>query len=215
MNNKGIIIAIVVIVLIVGGWLLMRGGSDAPADSGSDTNVESDVPSSFTGSMRDLIARKAPMHCTFTRTDEMGTVSGEVYVDGERYRGMFTMQTAEMGEMKTDTLQDGEHAYTWGESPMGTMATKWKITDAGDVEADDSGSHQPFDEDEALEHDCDAWRVDESMLKPPSDIEFQDLTASMMQINEATGDVQQAQCDACMQVPEGQGRDQCLEALGC
>ncbi len=83
------------------------------------------------------------------------------------------------------------------------------------IDALESKSKKNFDADKEIDMDCNGWRENPSLFKPPSNITFTDSTQAMQQIQQTTGDMQKMKCQACDQVPAGPGRDQCRQMMGC
>lgn len=213
------IVTIVLAILVLGGGLFYfvtrSGDTTTPTDkveqSDADvTQAESAVPSGK-GSLKSLFTLGENLKCTFRYADpETGyTTEGTTYITDKRMRGDFI--TTQQGVVyNTKTIMDGDVVYTWGDSPQGEMAMKFTI-DESNTSNDDNN---PLERDDQVEYECSRWSVDSSRFVPPSDVEFQDLSAIMQQLNSSTNTVQSAQCSACDQAP-AEAREQCRAALGC
>lgn len=166
----------------------------------------------FTGTIGDLMKNGKDVTCTFSRNDAAGDMNGTVYIarDG-RMRGTFSMTNQQFGSIDMEVIRDGAYGYTWG-FPSATQGTKVKLDENGKPIKD---SNKESDIDDAMEYRCAKWKVDEAMLRVPNDVQFQDLSAQMEQINNAMQGVKDAKCGACDNVPEGAGRTQCRAAMGC
>ncbi len=186
----------------------------APVDTQreEDAQVEGIDGNEFVGSIGDLLKAGKNVTCTFTRTDEAGEMEGRVYVAGTKMRGEFVMTNATFGTMTMHVLRDGDYGYSWG-FPSETQGTKVKLDSEGkpvQVSAkDEPGIDDP------MEYRCSSWRADASKFILPSTVTFQDISAQVEQMQKVMQDKKSAQCGACDQVPEGSGRDQCKQAMGC
>lgn len=218
-----IIILIIAGVLVLGGGLYFFSDSDEQEATGTETGNEeqalnplNDTTNSVrsgSGSIRSLLALGGNIRCSFTYDSEQGRVEGTTYImgEGERLRGDFTMDF--QGETyETSVINADGMGYTWGQTPFGVVATKFAVSNDDDTE---SGDDAGLDFDEEVSYECHPWSVDRSKFVPPSDIEFTDLTATILELNQVDGDVKAQQCAACEQIPDENGKAQCLAALGC
>ena len=212
-----------VAVLIAGGaYYFFTQSSLEPqiaAEGDEETEMQELDSSALTGqgTLRSLLGLGQNVKCEFVYIDDENdnTTSGTVYVAGERMRGDFDMmQDNEPYSMHM--IRDAEYAYTWGDGPMGEMATKMKLETQTPTEANstDPVDTDPFESDERVDYECESWTVAASQFTPPSDVEFMDMSAQMEQMHMMQGDMKAAQCAACDQAPEG-SREQCRAALGC
>lgn len=220
--NKVLAIGIpVAIVLVVGGFLLspfspLKKPSSETAPSTQTQTVTEDgamQEESFLGTVTDLLKLGKNFECTFDTTDEAGNnTEGTVYVTGNRMRGHFMMSQPDGTIFEGNTIQNGEYGYTWFEGQ--NQGTKLKLEEPeGDaMEKDDTSADFT---DDTVDYKCKTWLVDNSMFVPPTDIEFQDITASVQEIEEVMQEVTGEQCTVCEQLPAGQGREECLQSLGC
>ena len=177
-----------------------------------DAAMEETQDDEFFGTVKDLMKR-GDMTCTFTRTDEGGTLEGTVYVarDG-RMAGDFTMKHPQFGTMNMHTIRDGDYGYTWG-FPSETEGMKVKLDDDGMPTKRDAKGDPGIDD--PMQYTCTRWRVDASKFRVPSGVNFQDISAQVEKIEETMKEGMGVKCDACNQVPEGPAREQCKAALGC
>lgn len=185
----------------------------AAPDTASDTpSVQGETSNEFVGSIGDLMKDGKDVTCTFTRSDAAGDMQGTVYVtrDGKMY-GEFALTNAQFGAMNMKVIRDGEYGYTWG-FPYATQGTKVKLDENGKPIKDND---KESGIDDAMEYRCSSWNVDEAMLRVPSDVTFQDLSAQMEQINNAMQGVRDAKCGACDSIPDPSGKATCLQAMGC
>lgn len=217
-------IGIIIGVLVLGGvgFVVMQSddGADLSATGGSEveeTDSSQDGPSGLSGSgsasFAELIERGDDMQCDFSYSDETsgGNVSGTMYVtdEGKRFRGDFTMN--QNGQtFESHIIRDNATAYTWGETPYGTMGTTFQIN-----EPDDISEAEGLSSDQEVEYSCSGWSVDQQFFVPPSDVEFTDMTQQLDGLEQSGGDMKEMQCEACNQLQDPQQREQCRQALQC
>ncbi|MFV1917070.1 MAG: hypothetical protein ACC618_01080 [Patescibacteria group bacterium] len=222
MKNKALIGIAVVIVLAAAGFLLSplspfkKPSTETAPGTQTQTVTKDDATGeeSFLGTVTDLLKLGKNFECNFDTTDEAGNVTrGTVYVASNRMRGRFNISQPDGTTLAGNTIQDGEYGYTWLEGQ--NLGTKLKLEKPeGDSVEKDSDTSTNFADDQ-IGYNCKAWRVDSSMFVPPSDVDFQDLSASIQQIEEVTQEVTDDQCAVCDQLPAGEPKTQCLQSLGC
>lgn len=225
--NKGLLIGIVALLLAgIGGYFAYTSMSNDSEEFGerlnsSDTAMVEKDNDSFNGTFVDLLKLGKDYTCTFDQEDEAGNkTSGEVFVAsrGDKLRGDFNFVQPDGASYDGGMVRDGEYNYVWT-SQFGGF--KSKVTEADDSlfssSDNDSTSTGGLSDDTDVDFDCKSWRVDESKFIPPSDIEFQDFSQEMQQIEEAEDLLNDLEidCSVCDSAPEGAARTQCLQALGC
>lgn len=178
---------------------------DDKAMSGEQA-MEGTNSDAFVGSIGDLMKDGKDVTCTFSRSDAGGDMEGTVFVarDG-RMRGEFTLASPQFGTMTMQVIRDGAYGYTWG-FPSATQGTKTKLDNEGKPIKKNDKDGPSLDED--MEYRCAAWRVDTSKFVPPSDVQFQDVSAM---VNAAQG----AKCGVCDSVPDASDKENCRKAMGC
>ena len=206
------------ILLIVGGIVIVGVGVFAFTQFSlpvGDVEIGGDTLEDFTGSLDDLFGLGRNLTCTFERADEFGTMTGTVYVAGENVRADFNVVRPSGEEFDTHTITDDNWIYTWGMGPFGELGTKIRVSNVDDVEQTGEQQGGTPNLDEEVSYKCSSWSVDGGMFNPPSDVEFQDLTASVQQIQNQAQDIPQVDCSLCDSVPAGEAREQCRQSLGC
>ena len=185
-----------------------------PANTESQTGNDS---TAFTGSITDLFKRSENVTCNFSSTDQTSNASttGTIYLaSDQKMRGDFTTTTTE-GTFTSHVINDSEYMYSWGDQlPQGM---KMKAIDPEAVNNDqptpDSPSHG-VDLNQEFTYDCSSWTVDQSKFTPPSNIQFQDFTQQMEQLQKSSQGFEHLKCNACQQL-SGDQKTQCLQAMGC
>lgn len=237
-GNKNMYIIIGVVILLLFGFLSMKGekpGAQLLGESGK----------SMPTSLKALMALGVPQQCTFNVKNESsnGTneSSGEVYLSGNKMR-MDTESHMMMGGkdviMGSHMLSDGEFYYMWSDEDK-THGMKMKMTDEMMKGAEGQNQQKPpVDPDMAMDYKCTPSVSDASKLEVPKDITFMDMNEMMngmmkdmpagmpktgTTVKGGTGDtyptgagseqMKAMQCSACDQA--GDQKAACLAALGC
>lgn len=137
--------------------------------SAESSTKEEQISGTFSGSMRDLVARNQSVKCTFTHSTEINSSSGTVFVSGGKVRGDFDITVPQTGtNLKAFMIADGKDTYVW--SSILPQGFKMPISDA---KMQSSG--QPangIDYNQSLDYECEPWSVDESVFITPTDISF-------------------------------------------
>lgn len=217
-------IGIIIGILVLGGagFFIMQNdeGADLSGTNGSEAeeaDPSQDEPSALSGSgsgsFAELIERGDDVQCEFTYNDEASgaNVSGTMYVTdgGDRFRGDFTME--QNGQtFESHIIRDDTTAYTWGQTPYGTMGTTFQINEPEDI-----SEAEGLSSDQEVEYSCSGWSVNQQLFVPPSDVEFTDMTEQLDGLEQSGGDMKEMQCAACDQVADPQQRERCRQALQC
>ena len=161
-------------------------------------------------SMQNLLASGKSLQCTFEKDDAGTNQKGTLYIASDRMRGDFDVQSSD-GEYPMHMIREGNTSYMWG-GPMGeNTGMKMEISSNGAQ----APQHGP-DMNEEMDFECQPWNVDASKFVPPANVEFQDMSAMMGQLQQAggAGQFKEMQCAACDQAPPD-SRQECLQAMGC
>jgi hypothetical protein len=170
-KNKGLIIGVLVILLLVAGYFLMnkKGSSTAPGT----TSLTSDGTSE-SKSLKDLLSAGIAQKCTYASTDENGSSEGTSYISGEKVRGDFSV-VASGKTTKSHMISDGKTSYIWTDGEEAGF--KMTVTDT--QEADPSGqtpTQGAAGWDDKFDYKCSAWVTDGSYFTPPSNVKFTDFS---------------------------------------
>ncbi len=107
--------------------------------------------------------------CTFSTTDEKGTVSGTVYISGNKSNSVTNIKNADGVTLEVNNISDGEWMYSWvtGQS----KGTKTQIT-AASTQSDTSFNPELESTVNETGNGCIRWTTDNSKFVLPSDIQF-------------------------------------------
>ena len=172
MKNKGLIIAVVVILLLVAGYFLMNK-KGAPSIPGVTTSETSSGPKS----LKDLLSAGIAQKCTYSTTDENGSNEGTTYISGGKMRGDFSM-TAAGKNTKSHMISDGKTSWIWteGEEQGFKMTVEETSATPGATEPQDASFQGGTDWDQKVDYKCSAWVTDGSYFTPPTNVKFSDFS---------------------------------------
>ena len=187
-------------------------------ENGEEANTQEQNTGSAQSSFNELLASGRTQSCTYAFKDEQGSQAGTVYFDGaQRMRGDFTIQAENAGTFDSHFIREGDWMYAWGGPTGSEMGTKINIAAQAQAEADQQ-SDTSADFDQRFDFDCDPWSVDRSKFELPQNVVFSEISAQFtggMDADAGTGSSPGNQCSSCELLPEGEARNQCLQALGC
>ncbi|HEX5798221.1 MAG TPA: hypothetical protein VFX79_02595 [Candidatus Saccharimonadales bacterium] len=210
MGIKAIIIAVVALAVVGGGAYYVTSKEDNKQQSAGSESSAQGEPNSIKG----LLAQNKNVTCTFNSTDDSGNqTSGTVYIASERMRGDFTFKASGEAEQQSNVLRDSEYQYFWQEGA--DTGFKSKITEAEDVEGQDSENtqEQSVDQDAEYDFDCSDWSVDESMFDAPDGVEFIDYSAQIEQSKQLQQNATDQQKKACASITNESARQACENAV--
>lgn len=194
------LIALVLVILLVGGYFVVKGKSKGLVIAPSQE--ESTSPSS----LKDLISKGIAQSCTYT--NEGGT--GKIYVSGGKVRGDFETKMEEK-VTKSHMIVDGSTSYLWGDGGQEgfKMTFDTSNTASGDAETSLSGA---FDASANMNYKCSIWVVDSSMFAVPTTVKFTSFgTETGVVPGSGSGSSQCSYCDSLT----GDSKTQCLTSLKC
>lgn len=234
MKNIPLIIGVIIVLLAAaGGYFFMQSRSSANTMEPSGKKMAEGGSGMM--SLTELMKLGTNQMCTFSTSNENGSMEGTTYIADGRVRTDFNGTDSENGPTSGGMILDSEYMYTWTDQqekgiklPVSSME-EMKDT-AMEYSENEDKPKQPkaLDPDEKIEYNCSNWNVDESVFTPPSDIPFTDFSEQIemmkqmmpsgaeeqtMEKSTGTTDVKAAQCAACDQA--GEGAAACRQALGC
>jgi hypothetical protein len=186
-------------------FLSACGQKDTPITSTQApqvTEATSPDESSFSGSVKDLLALGKNLKCTWTFENEQSQMAGTVYVSGTKSRTDMLVNAPQTENLTTHFISDGQTAYSWTDGqPQGYM---FKIN-PDDQNTPDPENQQYRDWQNEYEYKCDTWSLDNSLFQIPQDIKFVDLNQQMQELKSNMGGI-------CDQLPSPQ-KEECLNSL--
>ena len=165
-KNKGIIIAIGIVLLLGVGYFLMKSRGSAPLRQGSAGQTET---SSGMKSLKDLLSAGIAQKCTYSTTDDSGTSEGTTFISGGKMRGNFSMM-ASGKTTKSHMISDGKTSWIWTDGE--TTGFKMMVEETSEESSIEGGT----DWDQKVDYKCSPWVTDGSYFTPPSNVEFTDFS---------------------------------------
>lgn len=171
-----VIIVTAVLVLATVVWFLLAR-DDSSSDSAQNTL--------FSGSYFAVLDRGEALQCMWqvpeNTAGEHQAGQGELYTDGNS-RGYSTAAfEAQGGTTAVFAVFEPEYVYTWFATPGSNniVGTKIPVNQLESAYQNMSGDEQQQAVDiraNDYSFECEPWEVDESLLTPPSDVNFTEIT---------------------------------------
>lgn len=214
-KNKGLIIAIVVIALVVlggFGYFMFSKSSKtvAPTEKTTVTEPKASSTTSVTGTLKSLLTGGKTQTCTISYPDNKGT--GTIYVADKKFGGTFTIKDSDGKDMTGYMVSDGTYFYSW--SSAATMGIKIKLDVA--ESATDNAQTGTNDLNQKVNLNCSPWIVDNSKFAVPTNIKFSDMsnlipkTSALPSAKAGTPAKEQSVCD---QIEDATAKAACIKAL--
>lgn len=186
-----------------------------------DKKIQEQTTGSGMMSIKELMGLNKNQVCTFSSSDENGSLSGTSYISGRKVRSEFKGTSADGKAYGGGIINDGNYMYSWAtDSNQGFKIT---VTDSIEKNIEDTkkdfekNQNQYVNQDEKLNYKCSSWSPNTSMFTPPSNITFTDYSEMMNQTQDAQPNNEQMKeflCKNCANVPEAE-QAACKESLGC
>lgn len=187
MKDKKVLIGIVVAILVLGGgaYFVLSGKDDSKTtnsqaqstDQTETTNQNSDSANpESSGNLKTLLAAGKAQKCTMKYSGDSGSGDGTMYSNGSD-RGLMTMnyQTEQGNSGVSNVLYNKDKVYTWSTvngQTFGMIFEKSGYESQSSSSSQSGTSKSAPDPNEKFDLNCSAWNVDESILTPPSDVNF-------------------------------------------
>jgi len=157
----------VVVIVAAGSWFVFgkRGG-------GEEVKQEVKQEESFTGKLKEMIARNVPMKCAFK--DDKGN-SGVSYVKNKKYYGELTSDGKTSYVIMVDNCM-----WSWSLEEKQGVKMCFDVKEGEDLWEDWEG----MDEEAKMNtpqgnYNCKPAAVSDSLFNPPQDIKFMDMDELM------------------------------------
>jgi len=182
-----------------------------------EANAESDFEGgNLSTSLKELMGMGKSMKCNWTVSEGDGSGKGIIYVEGEKFREDLTID--EEGEkISTYVISDGTWIYQWSSnSKEGTkmqMSEVEKMAEENEkTETPDASNEENIMEEfyEKVDYNCEKWNADGSKFIPPSDIQFNDMTQMVKDMQENSQQMMQDVCQMCESLPAS-AKEECLK----
>lgn len=220
MNNRVLIIIGIIILILIAGWFYMNGNvSTSTQDQANNQNPSQPSSASTMTSLKDLLALGQSQMCTFNYPAEDTNMEGTSFIANGKVRTDFKGTDPGGASFEGSMINDGEYLYSW--TSQMTQGFKLKLTNEVQESIDKENpeftakQNKYLDPNEKVDYKCQAWNADMGMFTPPSDISFMENTDETQKVQLESGDRKEAQCQACDNLPEGEGKTMCKQQLGC
>lgn len=220
MNNKIIAGIVIAIIVLGGGYFLMRGKTTHNELASNSETVNSETQTSMqSGSLKSLLSAGSTRKCTYTTTQDGYSSTGTVYVDNGRMRGDFTT-TVNGKATVSHMINKDSTMYIWTDgSPM---AFKMAF-DPNNAKPTNSSAQGSVDLEKNYDFDCASWSGDSSMFELPSGVNFSEMPTMSAGAsagvttgtadNPSTGVDSKAAAQLACNYMSGTAKEECLKAI--
>ena len=183
--KKNTLIAIIALLVLVGGLTYLKTKSQSPKSPATTTNSTKPTQQAKT-KISDWLKKKSSVVCTIENNGQKTTI----YIKGDKIRvdGM----TTSTQNQKSYYIQDDKYAYIWTDGkPNGTKyPLKSFLNDNEDDSETNTNAPQKFDLKEmeaaweGMNYKCTPKNIPDSNFTPPSNIKFVDLENMFQQMQQ-------------------------------
>jgi len=167
------------------------------------------------GTIQDILKSGKNLKCAAQVTNEDGTVSVESYVSGNKFRTDSVNTNSSSEKVTFHMISDGQWAYMWGDD--GQPGQKMQFSEF-EGNKDTTAEQQNTSIRDALknyEFKCTPWLlVDQSKFAAPTNVEFQDLTEMMKQLQNNAPEISKDLCKTCDSIEDAATKQDCTK-LNC
>lgn len=171
--NKTLLIVLVALVLVVGGYFYFTGEQNEMVQdttSGEVTQKPTGKKIAFT----EFIKQGGSYKCTVNQNTGDTETSGTMFISKDLMRGMFETNTQGAKVSSNILVRDG-FTYSWSSAmPQGVKMAVVKGETTPNENIGTSGTYS-WNADQIGDYDCEAWNADQATFAVPSNIEFMDL----------------------------------------
>ena len=165
---KQLIIFVVVVLVIVGGYFVLSGGAKIENEKLWDVSEEQSSGKKMAFS--DFLKQGGAYKCEITQNIGEVENNGTMYINGKNLRGEYSTM-AEGMKIDSSFISLGGYAYTWSSMTPG-MGFKMK------TEENDTDYTEAWDSSEVGDYNCENWVVDAEKFEVPKDITFQEIQSA-------------------------------------
>lgn len=154
-----------------------NSGSSNTTQSSAQTQQKNSDDNKIKGSLSSLSGDGKARECTFTSSGPSGDTKGTMYSDGNKRGLMVINATTEQGNSgATNILTTVDKSYSWTTTNGQTFGLVFdNSTINANTPAETGQTSGAAATNQEFDMDCKDWKVDESKLTPPSDVNFQGL----------------------------------------
>ncbi len=208
MNKKYLLIGIIALLLLIGGYFVFKKSSP----TNSPGNQNSQAPKS----LKDLFTAGIAQKCTFSTGGDSSAQDGTTYIANGKLRGDFVTDI-DGKSTQTHMIVVSNTSYIWMDGQNTGFKSTFNPSDYEAAESGDSGKDTTagLDFNKQADYKCSAWVVDDSLFTPPVDVKFSDFSELMKPAAVTPGEPSSGtQCSVCDSL-SGEDKTQCRTALSC
>jgi len=155
----------------------LKSNTQINQESQTTTPSSEEQPAASKKSLRDLLSTGIAQKCTWSITNEDGSVStGEIVFKDQKFRQQAKVQV-EGSTVISTVVSDGNDIYIWNDDNK-TAGIKMKVEATTTTETSDgqNSSSQNIDWDGQYDYNCTPATISESDLTAPADVKFTDMS---------------------------------------
>lgn len=159
-----IFLALILVSILVIVFVFVKKGTTTTTGTPTNTTAKEEATKTTPTAATDQ-GRK----CIFTNTDDKGTVSGVVYISGNKSNSVTTVKNVEGVTLEVNNVTDGDYMYSWVTGQTNGTKTKITTTSTGNdaIVAPELGTTES-----PTGNGCVRWTIDNSKFVAPSNIQF-------------------------------------------
>lgn len=192
--------------------------ADIPTDQAEQAQQEqagNESGNSISGTIKDLLGMGKSMKCESQYSENGYTAKATTYVSGKKSRTDSETTNDSGQKMANHSIIDGDWVYIWND--QSNKGTKMKLEEIENqqqpgqqtAEEEAPATEQMTDINEKVDFDCSSWNANESLLTPPSDITFTDISQQMQQLQNQSQNMLQNACQMCDMIPDETAKAEC------
>lgn len=223
---KNPVVPIIIILLILGlgaGYFFMKNNTSKPSVQNT-TETKTPQGQATMKTLKELMSAGQDQKCTFTNTQNTGTLSGTTYLSKGKVRGDMEVKTSNGATTRSHMITDGKYFYNWSDEQKQGM--KMEITEDMNQQLEEAKEKpesykQYLDENQQMNYECSGWRADASLFVPPTDVTFTDFSEQLKMMqklqensSESASGMPENKCDVCNSLP-ADAQAACKQGLGC
>ncbi|MCX6744907.1 MAG: hypothetical protein NTX82_05265 [Candidatus Parcubacteria bacterium] len=176
----------------------------------------------ISGSIEDLLAKNKNLKCELLAKDGGEILAGTTYISGTKARSDFKTKM-EGKTVNGHMISDGTWVYSWmDELPQQAMKIKVDTMQSPDMKGNEQAQASGVGNyEDKMDYDCYNWSKDDSLLTPPSDVNFIDYSKMLEavqgldKVNPGVQADKTVMCAACANITDATAKAGCLKQLGC
>lgn len=188
---------------------------EIPADESQPIPQEqaADEDGSFlSGTIEDLLKIGKDLQCESQYSENGYTSQAKTYISNNKFRTDAEVVVQEGQKMTTHSIIDGDWIYVWND--QSSNGTKMKLEEVKNQQQPaetegDPATAQSANINQKVDFDCSSWDVDESLLTPPSEINFSDISQQMQQLPGQAPTAPENPCQVCDLIPDETAKSEC------